>query len=95
MTADELAIARAKRQRRACPDFDPQTHFAAVEHHMHTFIAAHRRAVARRGRLAELEFTVDCLTDPTGARSLETHLSAIANMLAVAVDMLARRKDAR
>lgn len=87
MTVDELALARAKRQQ-AATAFDPETHFAAVETSVRKFVELHRRNVERRGRLAELTDTVDTLADP-GGRCVSVHMSALANLLAVAVDLLA------
>ena len=84
---DELAAARQRRRTRTHPETDPAAYFAAIETKVRQFVELHRQGVAVHGRIHELFGTVELLTQP-GTRPADTHLAALASMLAVAVDIL-------
>ena len=94
MTApDELAAARQRRRTRTHPETDPAAYFAAIETKVRQFAELHRQGVAVHGRIQELFGTVELLTKP-GALPTDTHLTALASMLAVAVDLLTNQTAA-
>ena len=86
MTApDELAAARQRRRTRTHPETDPAAYFAAIETKLAELVELHRQGVAVHGRIQELVGTVELLA---GTRPADTYLTALASMLAVAVDLL-------
>jgi hypothetical protein len=93
MTADELAIARAKRQQR--DTYDVEEVFRPVERALDEFVSCYRESVERRGRPSELEWMFNNLRNPSGAQCPYPHVKSLAGLLTVAIDRLARRKDAR
>ena len=84
---DELAAVRQRRRTRTHPETDPAAYFAAIETKLGELVELHRQGVAVHGRIQELFGTVELLTQP-GTRPADTHLAALASMLAVAIDLL-------
>ena len=82
---DELAAARQRRRTRTHPENDPGAYFAAIETKLGELVELHRLGVAVHGRIHELFGTVELLA---GTRPADTYLTALASMLAVAIDLL-------
>ena len=87
---DELAAARQRRRTRTHPETDPAAYFAAIETKLGELIELHRQGVAVHGRIQELVNTVELITKPA-AFPTGAHLTALASMLAVAVDLLTNK----